>query len=209
MKKRINNRFDRNRNLGESDIYRKFTKQFLQLFDVQEILKNNEEFESVYVNDNDFETQIERFRNSITNMTKFCAGYTGIGKTMSIRHCFGLGITNEAYSNISKKELIFPAFYDSYDVTQKTELELAERISAVCSKLEYEYPDLRDIMATVEGKAEFCSFIAKHTPFALENIDPVAAMDMEPDELIRQKLHGAYKDNPYEFQANRLKYYMQ
>lgn len=205
---KINERFSRYLGIGESDIYRKFSEQFDNLFNAGEVAKNKEEFEELYVPDEDFESQIERFRNSQTNMAKFCVGYTGIGKTTSIRHCFGLGISNEAYVNKTKKELVFPTFLDGYQISDINKFDLSTRIAAVCTSLEEIHPELRELMKTETGKNEFYRFIRRHTSFALENIDPVDAMDMNANQLIREKLKSAYKESPFEFQANKLKFYI-
>ena len=74
---KINERFKRYSVVGESDIYRKFSEQFDKLFNAKEIAENDEEFEKFYVEDRDFEEQIDAFRKSQTNMAKFCVGYTG------------------------------------------------------------------------------------------------------------------------------------
>ncbi len=160
------------------------------------------------MSDDDFEKQIERFRTSETDMAKFCVGYTGIGKTTSLRHCFDLGVSNEAHINTLRKEVIFPTFLDGYQISDMEKFDLSARIAAVCTKLEEENPNLRNVLKTDEGKKDFYTFIRNHTAFALENIDPIYAMDIDENQLIIEKLKGAYKESPFEFQANRLKYYI-
>ena len=205
---KINENITRNMNLGENDIYRKFSKQFDNLFNSEEIAKDKEEFENIYVSDNDFEEQIKRFRNSETNMAKFCVGYTGIGKSTSIRYCFGLGVSNEASFDLQKKEVVFPTFLDGYQVEDIKRFDLAGRIAAVCTGLEEKHPELRKLLQSVDGKREFYDFIRRHTAFALENNNPVEEMKMSQEELVENRLDGAYKMNPYEYQANRLKFYI-
>lgn len=206
--KKINERFERNMSLGESDIYRKFSEQFENLFNAEEVANDKEEFESIYVEDGNFETQIKEFRNSETSMAKFCVGYTGIGKTTSIRFCFGLGVSNEAYLNDAKGEVIFPTFLDGYQISDMNKFDLAPRIAAVCTSMEEKYPELRALLRTDEGKEELYEFIRRHTGFALEHIDPMLAMDMDDHQLIVAKLRSAYEKSPYEFQANKLKFYI-
>lgn len=205
---KINNGFSRNYNCGESDIYRKFSKQFDNLFNSEEMAKNDAEFEEIYVHDIDFESQIERFRTSHTHMAKFCVGYTGIGKSTSIRHCFGLGISKEAHINTNKKEIIFPTFLDGYQSYDIERFDLSSRIAAVCSELEQLHPELRQELKTYQGKKDFYDFMSSHTAYALENINPVTTMDLTIQELIVEKLNAAYKQSPFEYQANRLKYYI-
>ena len=205
---KINERFKRYSVVGESDIYRKFSEQFDKLFNAKEIAENDEEFEKFYVEDRDFEEQIDAFRKSQTNMAKFCVGYTGIGKTTSIRHCFELGINKKAFKSTDKKELVFPTFLDGYQLNDFNRFDLSLRISAVCSELEEKHPELRELLKTVDGKKELYNFIKNHTAFALESVDAVDAMDMDENQLIKEKLRCAYEKSPYEFQANKLKFYI-
>ena len=87
----------------------------------------------MYVSDNDFEAQIKEFLESEKNKIKFCVGYTGIGKTTSIRHCFDLGVSNEVYMNEKEKELVFPTFLDPYQKGDMGGFDLSSRVASVCS----------------------------------------------------------------------------
>jgi hypothetical protein len=206
--KKINDGIERNRSLGESDIYRKFSEQFDKLFDAGEIAKDDIEFEKLYIHDNDFEEQINRFKASESDVVKFCVGYTGIGKTTGIRHCFGLGISNQACFDTVNKTIVFPTFLDGYQVKDMQKFDLPARIAAVCTGLKNKHPELGQLLKTYEGKKEFYEFVLKHTSFALENIDPIDSIDMEENELIKEKLKGAYNNKPFEYQANLLKFYI-
>ncbi len=205
---KINKNVKRNFEIGESDIYRKFSEQFDNLFNAEEVAKDEKEFEEIYVADEDFENQIKVFRNSYTDMIKFCVGYTGIGKTTSIRHCFELGISREVHINSEKGELVFPTFLDGYQTDNIQKFDLSKRISAVCTELEIRHPELRELLKTEDGKTEFYEFIRRHTSFALENIDHIDTMDMDEQQLIKERLRGAYRESPFEYQANRLKFYI-
>lgn len=206
LMKKINEGIERNKNLGENDIYRKFSRQFEKLFIARETPYTKEDFENMYVNDEEFEDEIMKFTKAETHTIRFCVGYTGIGKSTTIRHCFGLGMESGAFVCPQKKEVIFPSFFDGYQDIANFNLSI--RIAAVCTMLENLYPDLKSLMRTYEGKKEFYDFIQRHTGFILENVNPVKAMDMEENELVLEKLNGAFEQNPYEFQANKLKFYM-
>lgn len=206
LMKKINENIERNKSLGENDIYRKFNKQFEKLFNAKESTKTKQDFESIYVNDHEFEQEIKNFTEAETHTIRFCVGYTGIGKSTTIRHCFKLGMDNGVF--IGQKEVVFPSFFDGYQVSDIEKFDLSIRIASVCTCLEDKHPDLRSLMRTYDGKKEFFDFIKKHTGFILENIDPVKAMDMDEEELIKEKLHGAYQKNSYEFHANKLKFYL-
>lgn len=205
---KINQDYQRDYRIGQSDLYHTFQRQFDYLLDTRKTVKTSQEFEETYVNDDEFEAQIENFRNSATSLARFCTGYTGVGKTTAIRHCFGLGIDNEAHTNPAKKELIFPVFFQSDTMENPQNFELYPCISAVCSKLEDKHQELRVLLKSQEGKKEFFDFMRRFSPYALEYVDPVDAMDMSDEELIRKKLHGAYKHRPFEFFASRLKFYI-
>lgn len=207
-KTKINSRFERNENIGDSDIYRKFSEQFDNLFNSEEVAKTDGEFKKTYVHDYDFESQLENFRNSRSSMAKFCVGYTGIGKSTTIRYVFGLGINNTSRLDEGKREIIFPTFLDGYNMLDIKSFDISKRIAALCTKLENKYPELRQYMKTFEGKKEFHDFIEKHTGFILENVNPIHASRMSDEDLIIERLDGAYKKNEYEYQANRLKFYI-
>lgn len=206
--KKINNRIKRNKNIGESDVYRKFSGQFDKLFNADEIAKNDEEFEEIYVPDPEFENQINEFLKIDMNMVKYCVGYTGIGKTTSIRHIFHLGVSNKPKFLTSEKTIIFPTFLDGYQVSNIKKFDLSNRIAAVCTEMREKHPELDGILKSKEGKREFYDFVRTHTGFALENVDPVKIMDLDKDEEIRIKLEAAYQFSPLEYYANLLKFYI-
>lgn len=194
--------------VGGNDIWRKFRRQFSKLFDANEMARSNKEFVSFYVNDTDFEEQMKMFQETDVDEAKFCVGYTGIGKTTSIRYCLDLGINNQAKIDVERKRIVFPTFLDGYQAEDAKRIDLSKRIAAVCTAMEERHPELRRLLETFEGKKEFYDFVSRHTGFILENVDPVDAMDMEEKQLLVKKLKEAYKQNPFEYQANRMKFYI-
>lgn len=204
--RRINEDFEYINRIGASDIYRKFKVQFEALFNPKGIAKSNEEFQKIYVHDYSFENKLEDFRNSVGSMAAFCVGYTGIGKTTSIRYCFGLGVKNVTVYNAERKELIFPSFFDGHNNTEIDFSEdLAKKISAVCSFIERENPDLKMYMKTSQGLKELVEFIQETKPEIIE-VDPLILIDMAEQEEIRYKLDYAFKNNKYSYNAIRLKF---
>lgn len=206
MVRKINNEYSQNSNLEKSDIYRKYTMQFQYLLNKWQIVKSNEEFEDIYVEDTEFESQIESFRKTVTDMVRFCVGPYGIGKTTAVRHCFELGNSNDACVSTSRGELVLFVLADMGE--DGTRFDLTKTITAACTKLEKEFPDLKNHMRKNAGKIEFYKFMSSHTRFALENGNPVNWMDMDRNELMCAKLKGAYENNLYECEANRLKFYI-
>lgn len=204
-KRRINDRFSASSRVGASDIYRKFKMQFDALFNPGEVAKNSVEFEKMYVQDAVFEKKIEIFRKSIGNMASFCVGYTGIGKTTSIRHCFGLGVKNTATYIENRKELVFPAFYDGHNLETDFSEDLAQKISGVCSYLERENPDLKPFLRSEEGIKAFYRFIEDTKPEILED-NPLDFLNMSEMEEITKKLNTALSRHKYSYYAIRLKF---
>ena len=195
---------------GENDIYRKFKHQFDSLFTSDIISTNDENFEELYVPDDLFETALSNFLNSIHNSMRFCVGYTGIGKTTSIRHCLNLGVSNvtsltkKSYRSPDKYMIIFPTFFDG---TRKKAPESFD-IAAVCTTLEETHPELRDVIHTTQGRKSFYRFIRNHTPRILETKDNEFLTNLPENEEIKIKLGYAQKKHQFEYYANKLKYYI-
>lgn len=199
---------------GENDIYRKFKFQFDNLLTADEIPTTNEEFEQLYVKDDQYEDEIAAFLSSIGHSVRFCVGYTGIGKTTSIRHCLELGVSNvtrlETKSKTApdKNIIIFPAFFDGARQQTKETFNLTERISAVCTTLEDKHPKLRDTLRTPQGRDQFYRFIRNHTPRILEVEDDFSLIDLTYEDEIKTRLSFAQKNFRFEYTANKLKYYI-
>lgn len=200
---------------GENDIYRKFKYQFDNLLNADTFPTNDKEFEKLYVHDKEFEKNLFGFLNSIRNSAKFCVGYTGIGKSTSIRHCLELGISNvtrlETKSKRSRNKhiIIFPTFFDGAREKMIWETsDLVGRISAVCTALEEKHPDLRQIVREPQKRELFFKFIQRHTPRILEIKDDFALINLSHDDEIKAKLKFAQNKYPFEYIANKLKYYI-
>lgn len=198
----------------ENDIYRKFKYQFENMLNSDELPQNDKEFEEMYVPDGDFEKELNDFLKLHSNSMKFCVGYTGIGKSTSIRHCLELGVSNVARLNTksrcapNKYMVIFPTFLDGARRILGDKFDFIGRIASVCTSLEEKHPELREIMRTLEGRGKFYHFIRKHTPRILEPKDDFVFIEKSPEEEIRGRLSYAQKNYPYEYYANKLKYYI-
>lgn len=197
---------------GENDIYRKFKYQFDNLFNKGEVANNDTDFEAMYVEDANFEESIITFLQSINSVACFCVGYTGIGKTTSIRHCLELGVSNKpvlttrSFRNSAKRMVIFPTFLDGF--MPESSFDLPRRIAAVCTSLEEAYPELLLNLKTTEGKKEFYNFIREHSSDIVETLDEWNQEGLSEDQLIVKKLNHAIKCRPLAYFANKLKYYI-
>lgn len=198
----------------ENDIYRKFKYQFDNLFNADEIPMNDAEFEEMYVHDDNFERELYSFLQVYRNSTKFCVGYTGIGKTTSIRHCLELGVSNvtrlktKSRCNPEKRMVVFPTFLDGARRRVGDTFDLIGRVAAVCTSLEKEHPQLREILRTSQGREQFYDFVREHTPRIVEPKKDFEYSDLSYDDEIKVKLSYAQEKHPYEYYANKLKYYI-
>lgn len=200
---------------GENDIYRKFEFQFSNLFNQGEIARTDQDFEDIYIHDIEFESRIDNFMKSINSTTLFCVGYTGIGKTTAIRHCFNLGVghapTLHTPSKLSSNKhiIIFPTFLDGFMQPVDERFDLSDRVSSVCTLMEKKHPELLAVYKTIDGLKDFYSFIQKHTPHILEsrgNILDLARLSEE--DYIIKRLDNARQYAPLEFCVCKLKYYI-
>lgn len=198
-------RFEYNERVGASDVYRKFKIPFDALFNADEIAKSKQEFEKIYVNDGNFEEKLEQFRNSVGSMAAFCVGYTGIGKTTSLRYCFNLGVKNIPVYNADRKELVFPAFFDGHNLELNYSEDLAKKIGSVCTFLEKENKDLKRYMRSDKGLEEFLEFVQETKPEIVE-VDPMMLLNMPEKEEIRYRLKYAFENHMYSYYAIRLKF---
>lgn len=200
---------------GENDIYRKFEFQFSNLFDQGEMARTDKDFEDIYIHDNEFESQIDNFMSSINSTALFCVGYTGIGKTTAIRHCFNLGVghvptlhTTSKHSS-NKHIIIFPTFLDGFLQPLGERFDLSERVSSVCTLMEKEHPELLKVYKTIDGLKEFYSFIQKYTPHILEAKGSVLDLArLSEEEYIIKRLDDARQYASLEFCVCKLKYYI-
>lgn len=200
---------------SKSDIYRKFEFQFSNLFNVGEIAKSDMDFEKMYIADEEFEASIDNFLRTFNSCTQFCIGYTGIGKTTSIRHCFNLGVSNvptlttPSKLTVGKRMIVFPTFLDGHMQPSKDSFDLSNRILAVCSALENAHPELCDIYNNTDQLTNFYKFIRNHTPHILESTDDAwSHSTSDENDHIKRRLNYAMKHYSLEFCACKLKYYI-
>lgn len=203
--RKINSDAKYNDKIGASDIYRKFKVQFDALFNPKEIAKSDKAFEKIYVTDTDFEDKINQFRNSVGCLAAFCIGYTGIGKTTTIRHCFNLGIKNTPVYNEERKELVFPAFFDGHNLETNDSEDLAKKISAMCTFIEKDNPELKKYMRSKQGLSDLVAFIQMTKPEIVE-IDDLDLQDITDEEELQLRIKSAYKNHKYSYYAIRLKF---
>lgn len=198
----------------ENDIYRKFKYQFDNLFNADELPKTDREFKEMYVHDEEFERNLKNFLQLFSNSAKFCVGYTGIGKTTSIRYCLNLGVSTVAkldtrsFRSPTHCMVIFPTFLDGALSTDGGSFDLKGRIAAVCTSMEEKHPELRKVTRTNEGREKLYKFIREHTPRILEPENDYTYDEESIHNEIKQRLRYAQDNHPFEYYANKLKHYI-
>lgn len=202
---KINERFVYNDKIGANDIYRKFKIQFDALFNPNEIAKSDDAFEKIYVHDNDFENDLNKFRKSVGCLAAFCVGYTGIGKTTTIRHCFNLGIRNTPVYNQERKELVFPSFFDGHNMETDYSEDLSKKISAMCTFIEKENPEIKRYIRSDEGLRDLVAFIQDTKPEIVEVNELNLNVLSEIDEVLL-RIKSAQEYHKYSYYAIRLKF---
>ena len=199
---------------GESDAFRKFKFEFSNLFEAGEIATSDKQFEAMYVPDEEFENDLNNFFKSLSSSASFCVGYTGIGKTTTIRHCLQIGtknvpiLTTPSKTNPLKRMVIFPTFLDGYIGWDINNFDLPNRIASVCTALEDAHPELYDMMNTLEGKRKFHDFISRHSSYLLEDNDDLELLSEPPEERILHRLINARKKDNLAYYATKLKFYI-
>lgn len=199
---------------GPNDIYRKFQYQFTNMLNANEIARNLKDFEEMYIPDPDFEWQIDTFLNSVGSMAQFCVGYTGIGKSTTIRHCFKLGVSTTPTINVpskltqGKRMIIFPTFLNGHFQSKDRPFDLCPRVSSVCTVLENAHPELCDIYNTFDETKLFFNFIRNHVPHILEASENIYDFGLSEEEYIIKKLSNTKKAYPLEYITCKLKYYI-
>ena len=112
---KINDRQDISVAAKCNDIYRKFGVQFDYLLDNP--IEVNDELYVPYDNDG-FVNQINQFSNSISSQKKFFIGYTGIGKSIFLKHHFN--IKNAAPSMYTKDTITIYSTWDGININDTT-----------------------------------------------------------------------------------------
>lgn len=214
MKKKINTRFEINNYIASNDIYRKFKFQFDALLNPNERIASSSQLEQIYVHDEDFEKEINDFKSSLTSQLQFVIGYTGIGKTTSLRYCFGLRINNAPIYRETQKELILPTFFDAHNDSGHTQEDalnsLAKRMESVCSLMEKEFEDIGQLFSgehEAADKEAFYSFIESYKPEIMQDIDELV-FHRSPSEKVIHGLETAHRTDKFAFFAMKLKYYI-
>lgn len=132
-------------------------------------------------------------------------GYRGMGKTTDIKHSYQISNSAVKLDN-NKKVIFFPVFCKNFmAVNMSYEFvieDLTKRISAICSALEDEIPELREDFVSDEGQKKFLLFIKGTNPKDLEDL---TFKKIVADDI---KLNFMQDNSPFVYYATKLKYYL-
>ncbi|MCX7749647.1 MAG: hypothetical protein N2645_22565 [Clostridia bacterium] len=185
-----------------NDIYRKFSKQFnyllnpdmTSLFDIAE--------EELYVDTGTVERQLLELSEP-DDKFYYMIGYTGIGKTCTIKHCFKIE-NNKPIVN-SKMELIFPTFFDPTNI-ENSDIRghITRRLRSLSRCLENKYTFLTEFYRNEQVKNDFFDFIDETKTELLDY------SESDGDEYISKegKLKLLFRNNPFAYELCKLKFYL-
>lgn len=146
---------------------------------------------------------IKQPMDSITNLI----GYPGIGKSSDIRYSFSVKNGVPKLLNEDKTVVLlcsFDGYIQQHPSSKETEtaITLTRRVSAVCTKLEDEFPQLKKWFYSPEGKGGFLKFIQQTNPHVLESFRD--SRGSTADEQLKQVEEYDF----FVYAASKLKYYL-
>lgn len=208
---------------AENDIFRKFKFQFEHFLNAESVAQSDEQFYKMYVTDSDSERVIKTFLMTLDDSAAFYIGFTGIGKTTTLRYCLRLGIKdvsnllldttiniNDREVKTGKRTIVFPTFANGIysNGNSQYDIGLPERVQGVCAALEKEHPGLNDLFMSLDGKCRFIDFLQETVPRIIPSDESIWEKGMTKDELIIKKLERARTEHKFEYYASKLKWYI-
>lgn len=192
----------RERNIN---LYRVYEKQFNYFLNPESVRENMEEINIYHIPDTLTEKKLKDLIEEPMDSINAFIGYRGMGKTIDIKHSYQ--ISNSAIKLDDYKNVIFfPIFCKNFmtaNMSCKFVIEdLTKRISAICSALEDEMPELKEKFSSDEGQKKFLLFIKKTNPKDLEDLTYKNNVN---DDM---KLNFMQDNSPFVYYVTKLKYYL-
>lgn len=198
MKKAINEKYTQRYDL-RNDIYRKFEKQFRYCF-FNPINPDDE----LYINHGmeKYEDALDLFSQGPGSDIRFLIGFTGVGKTTLLKHCFSyttLGI------KIHDSDIVVPNSFDGIKIPDEGYIrEIDEQISnTICILIGKIYRPYEEMLQ--EESDEIIEFISS----SRTNIVPVLSLDEiynGAGTINQKKVQKCMDKWPVEFASSLLKY---
>ena len=162
------------------------------------------DFDEIYIHNEFIEAQLQEYtHHTYTNNTCIIEGLTGSGKTMLVRHVFGIHAWK---AKVIDNTLIIPFSFDNglhnvdgETVEAKVGNLFARMIHAACDCLVTEFPNLKNVNKHVD---EFYDSIKAHRQDLLYSIEAYPA---PPKEL---QMSALLKEIPLAFYSSALKFYL-
>lgn len=220
-----------------NDLYTRFKDFFRTILPAEELRANTEKEKHLYINDYEFENEIELIKSEPRSSTTYVLGFAGTGKSTSLRHVFRFNASVPTI--IDNSILVAPATFngnvamEDYNDINMTESdvdseiltnfnirkpdmpfhkwavkELTILIRSYCSCLEDTYPHLRSILNSYNGQRQYYQFLRATAPKALERIGEDELRGLSDEQVIDAKLNYIYKKEPFVAAATKLKFYM-
>lgn len=221
MMKRIVDISPSKRFVGQpSDLFTRYKPAFDSILRLNDAKNNSEKNKEFYIPDTDVDAQLNEVLNDISDTFTIMIGYSGIGKSTSLRNFFGFCNSTPVIRK-DVNALIFPSIFNGYiedsgergtleeeRLAIKVKEELSLRIEAVCTYLEKNYPNLRKLFFSDKGQREMYSYLEETNSYVLEHLSDADKLNIPAESLWRKKLEKAYELERFICAITKLKYYM-
>ena len=162
------------------------------------------DFDDLYIHNPGAESQLQAYaHHTYTNNTCVVEGLTGAGKTMLVRHVFGI---HSWRAKISDRSLIIPFTFDNmHDIANGNSVEelvdqlFANMVHAACDCMREAIPNLKGID---DYEEEFYNSIKEHRQ------DLLYCIDDYPSPSRREQLRALLRAHPLAFHSSALKFYL-
>lgn len=214
MKRKINQNKSARPKGGKNGMYESLSRAFDYFLNKDSGIRGRAGVEKIYIQDGKINKTLIDILESLTDSVNVLIGEPGQGKTMDIKYTFDCG-NNSPKLLDSKRTVVFPVFLQSFipdagvgkdELMRHVREDIAKGLSAVCTMLEEETPQLRKMFESEDGKKRFCCFIQETNAKALE--DPEITPENEGKRDNSDKIRTAKKNNFFIYTASKLKFYL-
>lgn len=160
---------------------------------------------TLYIPDEDTNTALQRLLTETMDSYSVLIGCPGIGKTSDIQNCFQLYNAAPRFCDEFKTVILNCTFDECFlqtDDARFFELEIARRISSVCTAIKGHFTAIREQLDSPASQQDFLGYILKTNPEALESSTPLKARSFE------HKLQLMEEREPFIYSISKLKFYL-
>lgn len=154
--RKINSGIQLNHKNDIQELRKQFPKGF-DFFFIPSVFSLNNNAESFcYITDTNMEEHIKDLLCNPNSSMSFLLGERHTGKSILLKHCLNMS-ANEI--RIEKTLLYSTYFFNEYYLNYEHSFSIGSRISAICSKLEKEFPALSEYFFSELGIEQFYDFL--------------------------------------------------